>query len=150
MLLEWAGDGGLSPLDETCVNPASVDLKLDRYYVDLESGEDFEASTVLLKPGMAILATTLEYVKMPLYAAGVLYLKSTLARQGLDHALAGFVDCGFMGCLTMELHSHRPIMLEAGQRVVQLVLYEMCELPDKGYNGRYQGQTGPTRARAEQ
>ena len=99
------------------------------------------------QPRTAVLASTMEYITMPLDCAGVLYLKSTPARAGLDHALAGFVDPGFVGDLTLELHAHRRKTLHAGQRLVQLVLYRMEGRPDQPYQGRYQGQEGPTEAR---
>jgi dCTP deaminase len=99
------------------------------------------------QPRTAVLASTIEHITMPLDCAGVLYLKSSLARAGLDHALAGFVDCGFCGTLTLEVHAHRKITIIAGQRLVQLVLYQMEGRPDVPYQGRYQGQKGPTEAR---
>ncbi len=152
-LREWAKDN-VDPYDPDCINPASIDLKMgpeviflygpDTSYV--KQDQLIAIAELTINPGNAWLATTLEYIKMPANRVGVLYLKSSLARQGLDHALAGFVDPGFEGQLTMELHSHRPITLHPHQRVVQLVLYE-CYEPDCSYNGRYQGQEGPTRCR---
>lgn len=146
-LFKWAVEN-VDPFDVDCINPASIDLKLGDKFVDLETDRGFRAyqNLIIIRPGDAYLATTLEYIKMPTNRVGVLYLKSSLARQGLDHALAGFVDPGFEGTLTMELHSHRPITLRPGQRIVQLVLYE-CYEPSRSYNGRYQGQKGPTRAK---
>lgn len=144
-LCTWAVKN-VDPFDIDCINPASIDLKLGGEFVDLELDIRFRSNIITISPGDAILATTLEYIKMPANRVGVLYLKSSLARQGLDHALAGFVDPGFEGQLTMELHSHRPITLRPGQRIVQLVLYE-CYEPARPYNGRYQGQKGPTRAK---
>lgn len=144
-LREWARDN-VDPYNPDCINPASIDLKLGTEVVDLKTNQGFGIVEITLCPGDAVLATTLEYIKMPTNRVGVLYLKSSLARQGLDHALAGFVDPGFEGQLTMELHSHRPITLHPYQRIVQLVLYE-CYEPDSPYSGRYQGQEGPTRCR---
>ena len=137
----------VSPYIPENINPASVDLTLANEFVDLHSGERFVTPEIVLSPGDAVLASTIEYITMPPDCAGVLYLKSSLARDGLDHALAGFVDPGFEGCLTLELHTHREIILVAGQRLVQLVLYRMEGQPDIPYNGRYQGQRGPTEAR---
>jgi dCTP deaminase len=147
-LREWARDN-VDPYDPDCINPASIDLRLGAGFIDLGSDESYymRPDEVLpILPGDAILATTLEYIKMPTNRVGVLYLKSSLARKGLDHALAGFVDPGFEGQLTMELHSHRPVTLHPRQRIVQLVLCE-CYEPDSPYSGRYQGQEGPTRCR---
>lgn len=144
---QWAELGGLDPFNERHVNPASVDLTLGQSYIDLATGEHALTGPFLLMPGEAILATTAEYVHLPAVYAGAVYLKSSMARKGLDHALAGWVDPGFEGNLTLELHSHRPIELRPCQRIVQLVLYMMqCE-PEMAYNGRYQGQRGPTMAR---
>jgi dCTP deaminase len=79
--------------------------------------------------------------------AGAVYLKSSMARLGLDHALAGWVDPGFEGNLTLELHAHREITLHAGQRVVQIVLFDIDQTALRPYSGKYKGQVGPTKAK---
>lgn len=145
-LREWAQQH-LTPYDADCINPASIDLRLDRRFIDLESGNEIHVEQITIKPGAALLASTIEYIEMPADCAGVLYLKSSMARAGLDHALAGFVDPGFKGTLTMELHSHRPVTLQASQRVIQLVLYRLESAAERPYQGRYQHQVGPTEAR---
>lgn len=182
----------VEPYDPSLVNPASIDLRLGRRFINrsdinvsymldgkyevAKGGEIFEADSVQLIPGVALLASTLEYVRIPatptlienpFYSAlqgadannpkqfllnplcASVYLKSSAARRGLDHALAGWVDPGFEGELTLELHSHTEEVIEAGKRYVQLVLLMMFAPPTKGYGevGRYQGQTGPTEAR---
>lgn len=146
-IIKLAERGMVSPFTLAHVNPASLDLTLSPDFVDLHTGLHFSTPEITLSPGEAILASTVEFIAMPLSCAGVIYLKSSLARAGLDHALAGFVDPNFMGTLTLELHSHREITLYAGQRLVQLVLYRMEGRPDNPYRGRYQGQEGPTEAR---
>jgi dCTP deaminase len=129
------------------VNPASIDLRLGNQFIRLNDDVEFEAEEITIIPGQSFLVTTIEYIAMPPDVVGTVYLKSSLARQGLDHSLAGFVDCGFIGELTCELHSHRPITLGVGQRIIQLKL-ERCEAePTEVYHGRYQYQKGPTRAR---
>jgi deoxycytidine triphosphate deaminase len=45
------------------------------------------------------------------------------------------------------LHSHRPITIVAGQRVLQIVFYELDEEAKTPYHGKYKGQTGPTKAK---
>lgn len=151
-LKKWGLQGGLDPCILSHFNPASVDLTLGKSYIDLANEKEYtfsEIGKLLLKPGQAVLATTAEYIKLPPDLAASVYLKSSLARQGLDHALAGWVDPGFQGQLTLELHSHRPIELAPGQRIVQLVLYSMQAEPETAYRGRYQGQRGPTIARID-
>lgn len=147
---QWAELGGIEPFNSAHINPASVDLTLGAGYIDLRTGEEHALTdSLLLVPGEAILATTAEYIRLPGIYAGSVYLKSSLARLGLDHSLAGWVDPGFSGQLTLELHSHRPIELRPCQRIIQLVLWIMQMEPDSVYNGRYQGQRGPTRAKPQ-
>jgi len=133
-----------------------------------EPGERFKADKVELRPNRALLATTAERVAIP--ASGVevpmrfttrdgvsecvasrwieactgeLRLKSSAARNGLDHALAGWIDPGFDGTLTLELHAHRPIELLAGKCYVQLVVATMLAAPARSYQqtGRYVGES---------
>ena len=137
----------INPYNPLQVNPASYDLCLDSNYIDLSSGEPIKWKELYIKPGEAYLASTVEYIKMPNNIAGVLYLKSSLARLGLDHALAGWIDPGFEGNLTLELHSHRPIVLHAGQRIVQVVFYALNAPSENPYDGKYKGQKGPTVAK---
>jgi dCTP deaminase len=148
-LFAWAENGGVTPFDPENVNPASIDLRLGKCSINLHPHQKskFKTSSLTIWPGEAILASTIEYIKMPKNAAGVVYLKSSLARLGLDHALAGWVDPGFEGQLTMELHAHRPITLHAGQPIIQLVLMKTDGPVSKPYDGKYQGQRGPTEAR---
>lgn len=129
------------------------------YTVPAKPGERFEADIVVLEPGVALFATTAERICIPdrpfwlpvvpfgpaeeLQACiGELRLKSSAARNGLDHALAGWIDPGFDGTLTLELHSHRPIELLAGKAYVQLVVAAMLAAPSKSYQqtGRYTGE----------
>ena len=179
----------VSPYLSELVNPASVDLRLGREFVNLSDrdipyqpimvpdmhgtvwakpGQRFEADRVGLRPGVALLATTLEkvvvpdrkisfisdrradqsiqewrdsWIEVPALVADV-KLKSSAARAGLDHALAGWVDPGFQGTLTLEFHAHRPVELVAGKCYVQLCVSTMLAAPRKGYQqtGRYVGE----------
>ena len=148
-LRRWAYEGGVGPFDSACVNPASIDLRISLdEVISLNAGVQFkDPKKIVLMPGNAILVCTIEYIKMPKDCAGTVYLKSTLARQGLDHALAGYIDPGFEGSLTLELHAHCPIVLTHGQRIIQLVINRLEAKPENVYAGKYQGQTGPTGAR---
>ncbi len=141
----------VSPYDSRLINPASIDLRLADEYIDLHTDERKQFETLDLLPGDAILACTLEYVSIPTWCSATLYLKSSAARAGLDHALAGWVDPGFSGQLTLELHTHRPITLHAGRCYIQMVVQQNSANPNKSYKdvGRYVGQMGPTKARGE-
>lgn len=137
----------VEPFDPDCVNPATLDLKLGREFINLHTGARFEADEITLIPGSAILATSLEYVRIPLCTLAQVTLKSSLARQGLNHLLAGTLDPGFEGNVTLEFHSIIPITLQYRQRIVQISFSELIEIPERPYTGRYQGQRGATGAR---
>ena len=139
--------GFIKPYNSLQVNPASYDLCLSGKYIDLSSEEEISWRELHIKPGESYLASTIEYIKFPNNISGVLYLKSSLARLGLDHALAGWIDPGFEGTLTLELHSHRPITLQAGQRIVQVVFSQLDTASENPYSGKYKGQIGPTAAK---
>ena len=148
LLRQWASNGGIEPFDPDCINPASVDLRLaTNHVIGLNGWEHRGSVSLYLVTGDPVLVSIVEYIKIPHDCAGVLYLKSSLARQGLDHALAGYCDPGFTGSLTLELHAHCPITLHHNQRIVQLVLHRLEAPPKSTYHGRYQDQTGPTPAR---
>lgn len=80
-------------------------------------------SPFVLHPGEFALATTLEYLKIPNYLAARIEGRSTWGRVGLQiHSTAGFVDPGFEGTLTFELHNlgKLPLPLYPGVRISQL------------------------------
>ncbi|MDX2084404.1 MAG: dCTP deaminase [Candidatus Melainabacteria bacterium] len=101
----------------------------------------------ILHPGEFALASTLEFVKIPLDLAARLEGRSTWGRLGLQiHATAGFVDPGFAGALTFELSnvSRVPLPLYPGIRIAQICFYESgkTSLPytQKRYS-KYSGRT---------
>jgi dCTP deaminase len=175
-LSDWGLNGGVLPYNSALVNPASMDLTLMAHWIDTYDGSIHkEDETITIYPPSdfrevlykvqviiskllrqkppahkptAILASTQEFVRMPNGIAGDVKLKSTMARSGLDHALAGWIDPGFEGRITLELHAHRKVVLTPGQRICQIVLHTMSEEPAVAYVGRYQHQSEPTPARS--
>lgn len=65
-----------------------------------------------------------------------LKLKSTLARMGLDHANAGWIDQGYFNRITLELYSHQLIELRAGMKIAQVVFHRTEG--EGNYEGKYQ------------
>lgn len=81
----------------------------------------------VLHPGEFALASTLEYIRIPLDLSARLEGRSTWGRLGLQiHATAGFVDPGFQGALTFELSnvSNVPLLLYPGVRISQLCFFQ--------------------------
>jgi dCTP deaminase len=91
----------------------------------------------LLQPHQFVLAETLEEFKLPDCIAGQLALKSSRAREGIEHLLAGYIDPGYCGRLTLELQNARsmhPVALWPGMRIAQIVFHRMTMLPSKDYS----------------
>ena len=131
-------------------NPASVDLTLGDTVVYLDGGRKDvipDGSYLALSPGCPVLVTTAETVNIPIDYAAELVLKSSMGRRGIDMIKAGWIDPGFSGQLTVTLYSHVPTHLGLGQAFVQMKIYRMDRRPANPYNGKYQNQRGPTRAR---
>ncbi|MBZ5679020.1 MAG: dCTP deaminase [Acidobacteriia bacterium] len=81
-----------------------------------------------LHPDEFVLASTLEFFRLPGDLAGRIEGRSSWGRQGLlVHATAGFVDPGFAGVLTFELSNagRLPIKLTPGLRIGQVCFFQM-------------------------
>jgi dCTP deaminase len=164
----------LAPFDPTLVEPASIDVRLDRHfrvfrthrYAHIDPAENQEDLTELvtvadgkpfiLHPGEFVLGTTFEKVTLPDDLAAQLDGKSSLGRLGLlVHSTAGWVDPLFSGQVTLELSNVAglPIKLWPGMKIGQLVVTRMQTPVAAGYGAagrtsRYQDQVGPTASRS--
>lgn len=164
----------IEPLMPECIQPASVDVHLDRRllvyklfkgprYIDVRQGiEDLmeqveitEDSPFLLEPGGFVLGSTLESVTLPDDIVGRLEGKSSLSRIGLlMHSTAGYVDPGWSGHLTIHLSNvaRLPVTLYYKMKIGQLCLMRLTSAVERlygseGLGSKYQGQTGPTASR---
>lgn len=169
-IIKWAESGGVTPFDVAMVNGASIDLQLSDQVCRLSEiyskptirYGDKEAmamlwrapdtySRLLLYPGECVLLSTMEVVRLPNGASAQLLSKSTAGRCLIEHFHSGYVDCGFIGSLTLEITNFSPVVwdLRPGDRLVQLVLSDMTEVAarDYGSTGRYQHQILPTAPR---
>ncbi|AOZ72175.1 dCTP deaminase [Boudabousia tangfeifanii] len=169
-----AGRIGLDPLDLSLVQPASIDVRLDRYFrlfdnhkyavIDPKADQSDlthmvdagESGPFVLHPGEFVLGATLETVTLPDDIAARLEGKSSLGRLGLlTHSTAGFIDPGFSGQVTLELSNTAtmPILLYPGMKIGQLCFFRLSAPAQKPYGqgatgSRYQGQRGPTPSRS--
>ncbi len=163
----------IDPFDPGLVQPASVDVRLDRVfrvfrvthhpYIDVRQPmEDLTDEVVIdeerpffIHPGEFVLGSTLETVTLPDDIVAQVEGKSSLGRLGLlIHATAGYVDPGWTGKLTLELSNSAkiPIALYYGMRIGQLSFLRMSTPVERPYGSpelgsKYQGQTGPTPSR---
>jgi dCTP deaminase len=163
----------IDPFDPGMVQPASVDVRVDRRfrvfhnarhpYIDVRKPMDDLTELVqmegdepfILHPGEFVLGQTLERVTLPEDLVARLEGKSSLGRLGLlIHSTAGFVDSGFSGTLTLELSNvaNLPITIYHGMPIGQLSFMRMDGPVERPYGsdqvgGKYQGQAEPTASR---
>ena len=168
-----AGRIVLEPSGDEFVQPASVDVRLDRYFrvflnhtmAVIDVKKDLEELTRLvemdddrpfvLHPGEFVLGSTLERVGLPNDLVARIEGKSSLGRLGLlIHSTAGFIDAGWDGHITLELSNvaNLPITLYPGMKIGQISFLAMTTPADVPYGSgalgsKYQGQRGPTPSR---
>lgn len=140
------------------VNPASLDITLGGDFLverrpegivphNLNTWDDSSAPMYVkvskdvleLAPGESCLAVTRELFTMPDNLLGEYILKSRLARFGLDHKIAGYIDPGFRGRITLELinsNRYTKLSIARGQRIGQIKFTHLPK-PKTPYKGHY-------------
>ena len=160
----------IRPLGDGCIQPASVDVHLDRQllvfrnnrvpFVDIRANTERLTDKVLiadddafmLHPGEFVLGSTVEHVEVPDDLVARLEGKSSLGRIGLlIHSTAGYVDPGWKGHLTLELSnvSNLPVTLYYRMKIGQISFLRLTEPAEHLYGSKelgskYQGQQEPT------
>ncbi len=109
---------------------------------------------ILLKPGDIFLGCSREYLRIPKDVCGQVFTKSSLGRVFINHMMAGVIDAGFEGTITLEFKNEgqHSIIIPYGARVVQLQFSRLESVPERDYSvrkNRYQGQVMPEPAREE-
>ena len=144
------------------VNSASIDLVLGKNImvekqrdgvINLldKSGSHLEMIEMvdigyIIQPGESILAETKEVFNLPSNISADYKLKSTMARNFIDHFNAGWADAGWNGSvLTLELTNHNQwhsVRIAPGMKCGQIVFFKHAEVPaEKSYasRGQYNG-----------
>jgi len=160
-----AGRIVIDPLDEACIQPSSIDVKLDRLFrvfrnhtagvidvkqdmrdltelVEIAPASDGRDGVFMLHPGEFVLGSTLERVAVPDDLVARIEGKSSLGRLGLlIHSTAGFIDAGFDGHITLELTNIAtlPITLYPGMKIGQVSFMQMTTPADKPYGSGARG-----------
>lgn len=160
-------EAGVINAPESAVNATSIDVRLGEWVhveraphgggvVDLMHRDAPSMSPIrmtdagyALQPAEFVLAHTLESFHLPNDISAEFKLKSSLARSGLQHALAGWCDAGWHGSqLTLELtnatREHR-LLIRPGMKVGQVIFYRHREVPDHASyarKGQYNGDQG--------
>ena len=166
-LVELAERGVITDVQPGAINAASIDVHLGKHFkyesrsrigacpiIDLSEREPLPLNDVVCEdgefitilPGQFILAHTTEMFNLPNDISAQFLLKSSVARNGLEHAAATWCDAGWNGSvLTLELRNvtqyHR-LRLKPGMAVGQMKFYRHTAVPDEqsyAARGRYNG-----------
>lgn len=119
--------------------------------------KDISQNGYLLKPGEFVLASSVEIFNLPADISAEYKLKSSMARNGLEHLNAGWCDPHWHGSrLTLEFKNMTQkhwLTLTAGMKCGQIVFFKNNPVPDKhGYKvrGQYNQQQAVTASKGLQ
>lgn len=161
-LVELVKRGVIEGVHPDHINGASIDLTLGdtlwieraphggHTVVDLAAKETPEMEQVRIQgyfdlaPGQFCLASTREVFNLPADIAAEVKLKSSSARAGLNHSLAGWADPHWHGSvLTLEFYNnleYHSLRLRPGMKIAQMIFMRGTPVPEEfGYavRGRY-------------
>lgn len=159
--------GMIEPFRADQLQPSSYDVRLgttfrvvNRYettVVDLDLPETFRNLTVreyardalIIHPGEAVIAQTQERVQIPNGIVARIEGKSSIARLFLIVHMAGFIDPGYHGVVTLEMVNFLPVPIRVrpGNLIAQLSFTRMTSRAERPYAGRYQGDAEATASR---
>jgi dCTP deaminase len=128
----------------TNINSAIVDPK----NFDDSSFIEFCGDVCIIPPNSFVLASTIEYFRIPRNILTVCVGKSTYARCGIIVNVTPF-EPEWEGYVTLEFSNTTPLpaKIYANEGVGQVIFFEgeeECETSYKDRKGKYQGQTGVT------
>lgn len=176
ILVDWQigkyiakGKIGVEPFSPFSIQPNSLDVCLNSDFIEYMDGEVFDTmnkssfsrgiiehrnvNSFILHPNQFVLAETKEKITLPRNVVAQIEGKSSLARLGLTiHQTGGWIDAGFSGTITLELHneSNRVIVLYPDMSIAQVVFHKTkrCKRPyGDGRSSHYQNQQGVTISR---
>ena len=145
----------VEPIEPYQIQPASIDLRLGRHFLKIDENTvdslaldaephylEMEKDAIVIPPHSFLLATTVEFIKLPTNVTAFVEGRSSIGRMGLFIQNAGWVDPGFEGTITLELFNANrlPLRLESGRRICQIVFAFMDRCTNRPYAGKYQGQ----------
>jgi dCTP deaminase len=146
------------------LSSCGIDLRLGRNFKVVDPGAECiidskkvskhiftsynDKDSVVIPANGFCLAEAVEYIEMPRFLMGLVTLKSTIARCGIN-APSTVVEPGWKGRLTLELANQTPlpVKLYAGEGIVQILFIELsspCSVSYADRRGKYQDQVGLT------
>ena len=143
----------VEPFEPELLNPASLDIRIGNSIVVEDVAHQEKTKTIdishfsetnpyWVEPGDWLLVGSLETFNLPPIVAAEFKLKSSRAREGWGHSLAGHCDPGWHGSvLTMELKNYRKfssLPIFPGLKIGQMI-FHLTSTPTRHYGetGRY-------------
>jgi dCTP deaminase len=167
-LCELVEEGVITNVEPRQIGPASIDLTLgDVIFIEKQTSvftvdlsaiprqyPEFLVKQIptgyLMEPGEFLLASTEQVFNLPDDICAHYFLNSSLARAGLDAALAMFCDPGWHGAnLTLEFKNNtrfNSLTIAPGMRAGQMVFHRVKPVPaERSYRaiGSYNDLKGP-------
>jgi len=157
------GDKRMSNAPIEHINGASIDITLDGTVaieasstgssIDIANKENIRMINMdidngfILRPNEFILASSKEVFNLPNNIVAEYVLKSSMARNGLNHLFAGFCDPTWSNSkLTLELKNecqYHSLILRAGMKIGQVKFFKVKAVPDENsytIKGQYNNQ----------
>ncbi len=133
-----------SPASLVSFDPADPESQpaLDRLY---ERASVRLGQSLVLKAHRHVLATTLQFIRMPHDVCGLVFQRSSWARGGLTVGVS-HVDPGYQGRLVIQLNNigDIPIVLYPGVRIIHLCLASLSSPAHVTQKAKYSPATGPS------
>ena len=161
-LLVEKSDTSQLPLEDLTIKQLLLNSR-DQFhgYVDLKKKESLEYVPVTcgeygfsMAPSQFLLASSEEVFNLPNNIACEFKLKSSLARSGLQHLLAGWCDPGWTNSrLTLELKNvtqYNNLLLREGMKIGQIIFFECEPVPEENsysVKGQYNNQKSVTNSK---
>ena len=169
---KMALDGMISPFEEKQISEGKISYGLSSFGYDARVSNEFKiftnvnseivdpknfkpsnfvtknVSECIIPPNSFVLASTVEYFKIPKDVLVICLGKSTYARCGIIVNVTP-LEPGWEGHVTLEFSNTTPLpaKIYANEGVAQFILLQGNEEPEISYsdrNGKYMGQTGVT------
>jgi len=166
------GEITVEPYEEKFLQPASIDLHLDRHFLVFDTTRHYvidpkkpmddimkeiiinDDEPFVLHPGEFALGMIYEKTGVAAHMVGRLEGKSSVGRMGLlIHVTAGFLDPGNDLKMTLELHNtaNMPILLYYKMPIAQMAFERLSSPSDRPYtkdhasslNSKYVGDMKP-------
>lgn len=124
------------------VTPNGYDITIG----SVRTEEQDEAPSAEIRPGSTFWVSSEEFFNMPSDIGAQIWIRSSFARKGIFGSF-GFIDAGFRGSLTLSFYnaSSRPVVIEKGSTIAQIVFMELGNSVDAEYgerSGHYQDKRG--------